>query len=601
MLTSGSQEETEGPVDIGLLMPLLNQLAMSPSPVVERYVSSFLTNLAMRGILTPEQLFQFVFRQGNGKLRASLAGYFMECWPGVSPAVLSTFLAHCEVDNDAEVLKRLGGVFAYHFETAPEAVVEYLDRSLKPVDTFARALAFALEQSPLRVGRRKEYSSEIAFLLTFGTLSALANFHSKVHMSQMRAFVRSKYPWLLDIILNRPNRIRVQDEAFKLGLYRRLEREGIAQWDQVIGAQGNDTFFVEEDGIVQRDELYNYYKYLVATHNGDWEQLDLSPRSAFRQAAVAMLTFKARKRNWLYCNREHGHATGPRSRPARGDRPRTNRIRARSRSPFRRFAVGGHFLHGSDASRAAPWNCSYSKIVPKAIAGEYPFDRAILDCLGIAAIDLATNWQICEPAIRHVLDQVGDATDETTLSHLGDELAKVSYFDDIGTGRNVIDLLLRENYLNDPHWRPCVMTILAGMQMRNPSLLRSILERHGEDDRTLKEVRVFASDELRDYCNKFFYMVSWNRLIAKAILDNATLRYFLIKILMGGLAQSNSVTEYTREFRRFVIEIVRAYWGESQDQERYYKLTVEEAFSETLVKRRVGGGKLWVPKYTRAA
>ncbi len=179
VISRPSPDETGGAVDIGLLMPLLNQLALSPSPVVEQYVSSFLTNLTLRGILDPEQLFQSVFQQGNEKLRASLAGYFMECWPGISPELLSTFLAHCEADRDAEVVKKLGGVFAYHFEHAPAAVVEYLDRSLKPVDSFARALAFALEQSPLRVGRREEYSSQLAFLLTFGTLSALANFQSE--------------------------------------------------------------------------------------------------------------------------------------------------------------------------------------------------------------------------------------------------------------------------------------------------------------------------------------------------------------------------------------------------------------------------------------
>ena len=169
MLISGPpQDETGGAVDIGLLMPLLNQLALSPSPVVEQYVSSFLTNLTLRDILNPQQLFESVFRQGNEKLRASLAGYFMECWPGVSPDLLSTFLAHCEADRDADVLKRLGEVFAYHFERAPAAAVDYLDHSLKPVDTFPRALAFALEQSPLRVGRREEYASQLAFVLTFG-------------------------------------------------------------------------------------------------------------------------------------------------------------------------------------------------------------------------------------------------------------------------------------------------------------------------------------------------------------------------------------------------------------------------------------------------
>jgi serine/threonine protein kinase len=592
----GQPLETGGPVDIRLVMPLLNQLAVSPSPVVDQYVSSFLTSLALRDIVTSEQLFEDVFREGNEKLRASLAGYFMECWPGASPDLLSTFLSHCEVENDAEVLKRLGGVFAYHFNRAPLAVVGYLDQALKPVDTLARALAFVFEQSPVRLGWRKEYAPQMAFLITFGTLSALANFHSEIHMSEMRAFMRRKYPWLLDVILNQPNRIKLQEETFRLGVYRRLEREGITQWDQVIGAQGNDTFFVEDNGVVQRDELYNYYKYLVATHNGDLEELDLAFGSEFRRATVAMMTYRA------------ASAIGYIATVSLA--MRLIRDSNRLEEVVTEIATGRAGVHFGalllvDISYMDPAlshravDLFVKRIVPKAMDGFYPFDRAILDCVGIAAVDAGANWGVCEIAIRHVLDHMGSVLSPSALNDLGGELAKVSYFDDINAGRYVIELLLRNNYLKDPLWRPCVMKILAGMQLRNPGLLRSILEHHGEDDRTHKEVRLHASDDLKDYCDKFFYMVSWNRLIAEAIVENATLRYFLIKILMAGLAQSNSVTEYTREFRRFVIEIIRAYWGEAQDPKRYYRLTIEEALAETVAKRRIGGGKLWIPKSPR--
>ena len=406
MLISGPpQDETGGAVDIGLLMPLLNQLALSPSPVVEQYVSSFLTNLTLRGIINPQQLFESVFQQGNEKLRASLAGYFMECWPGVSPDLLSTFLAYCEAERDADVLKRLGEVFAYHFERAPAAAVDYLDRSLKPVDTFPRALAFALEQSPLRVGRREEYASQLAFLLTFGTLSALANFHSETHMSQMRAFVRRKYPWLLDMILNRPGRLKVQEEAFRLGLYRRLEKEGITQWDQVIGEQGNDAFFVEENGVVQRDEIYNYFKYLVATHNGDLEILDLSPGSDFRRAAMAMLSFKPRSGIGYVA------AVSLAMRLVR-DPGRLEEIVIELVDTGGTPGVHSAALLLVDISYMDPAlsrrtvELFVQRILPKAIEGEYPFDRAILDCIGIATIDLGANWKICEPAIRHVVEQL---------------------------------------------------------------------------------------------------------------------------------------------------------------------------------------------------
>ena len=598
VISSQPPVETPARVDIGLLTCLLNQLALNPSPVVKEYVSSFLATLTTRGVVPPDQLFETVFREGNEKLRVSLAGYFMECWPGALPELLSTFLAHCEVEDDAEVLKRLGSVFAYHFERAPLAIVDYLDQSLKPIDTVARALAFALEQSPVRLGWQQEYAPQIAFLITFATLSALANFHSEIHMSQMRAFVRKKYPWLLETILNKSNPLNVQEEGFRFGLYRRLEREGITQWDQVIGAQGNDTFFVEDEGLVQRDELNQYFKYLVATHNGDLKELDLSPGSEFRRATMAMLTYRAASAIGYI-------ATISLAMRLVRESDRLEEIVAELATVG--GAAGLHFgsLLLVDISYMDPalsrraLELLAHTILPKAISGGYPFHRAILDCLGIAAIDLAANWEICEPAIRHILEQATRRATPTALASWGSELAKVSYFDDIDAGRKMIVLLLTDNYLNDPVWRPCVMKILAGMQLRNPGLLRSIMDQHGEEERTQKEVRLYASDDLKDHCDKFFYMVSWNRLIAEAIVDDAKLRYFLIKILMGGLAQSNSVIEYTREFRRFVIAIIRAYWGEPQDPNRYLTLTMEEAFAETLAKRRIGGGKLWIPKSPR--
>ena len=54
------------------------------------------------------------------------------------------------------------------------------------------------------------------------------------------------------------------------------------------------------------------------------------------------------------------------------------------------------------------------RILPKAIEGEYPFDRAILDCIGIATIDLGANWKICDRSRRRRRLRVRNVTPAST-------------------------------------------------------------------------------------------------------------------------------------------------------------------------------------------
>jgi hypothetical protein len=59
------------------------------------------------------------------------------------------------------------------------------------------------------------------------------------------------------------------------------------------------------------------------------------------------------------------------------------------------------------------------------------------------------------------------------------------------------------------------------------------------------------------------------------------------------LVQSNNVPEYSREFRRFVVDAVRAYLTEEGAAKDYSRLSVDEVYATTEATRRAGAGEVW--------
>ena len=170
---------------------------------------------------------------------------------------------------------------------------------------------------------------------------------------------------------------------------------------------------------------------------------------------------------------------------------------------------------------------------------------------------------------------------------------KASFFPDINLGVQVAEDLIDRGCLDDPAWRELAYTVLAALHVRNPRVLRQVLERHGVGEVVLAEIRRHIAPYITDARDEAMYQSGWNQFIAVGLRSDVRLRYFLVKILVGGLVQSNSVEEYAREFRRFVVETTRSYLMEPVVPASYSHLTEMEAFAETESKRRPGDGLKW--------
>jgi hypothetical protein len=209
------------------------------------------------------------------------------------------------------------------------------------------------------------------------------------------------------------------------------------------------------------------------------------------------------------------------------------------------------------------------------------YDWPTLDTLCIAAVDVERNWPACEAALVDILEHF-DGRDEAAITRLGDDLLKCSFFTDVSLGERVVDLLLARGGLRDPRWTACTRKVLAGMLTRDPDALEQTFERHGVRPRLVEEIRQEANPRLVEERDKFIYQIGWNRAINTAMVSNPTLRYLILKELVAGLARSGSSAEWSVYFRRFVVGVITAYFGDErvQDPARYRRLSLQDAMGD---------------------
>jgi hypothetical protein len=156
--------------------------------------------------------------------------------------------------------------------------------------------------------------------------------------------------------------------------------------------------------------------------------------------------------------------------------------------------------------------------------------------------------------------------------------------------------MIERKFFDNPLWRACALKVLAGMLARSPKILNDLLIKEGIDTAILNEVRPLMNERMLEMKYVKSYQCSWDEFLIAGISSLIKLRYFLIKYVFAGLIQSNSVEEFAKAFRRFVIETARGFLNDHNNDTYSLEISLQQALDETESKRIPGGGKRWVPR-----
>lgn len=564
------------------VVPLLSRMAEHPASIVRDVARRIVTDFAQREVLPPQKLYEQSLRRGSPRLQRELASAYIDYWPGVSTETTRAFVAACGATDATAALERLAEVFSVHFGNERPGASAVLEHLSEVIPRLSPAMVFDV---------RKAKASSM-FLVQFAQAAVVSQFGVPEKMIRLRAFVRDKAGLLIGVLTSRGG-LAIAIEPARQVLYRMLERSGVLIWNEAIGSQsGNDRFFVEQDGMCQRDVLFEFFPYCVAMHNGELRNSALATGAEFRAIALRMLGYRVTSavgyvamatltavlaEDWEAARSLVAELIGAGSEAAQ----------------FFGTLLLVNLCYANHANCAPALRFFADDFVPRVRDGSARYDWVLHDCLGIVETDVAGLWELGEPVVTAVLEYVGEHESQERIDEFGHELAKASFFPDVAVGMQVVGILLERKLLRRPRWRTAVRRACAGLGVRSPSALQQLFDEHGISEDERRFVRAAVDDEVELQSRRFIVQTSWNRFVATALARIVTVRYLLLADLIGGLIQSNSVPEYSREFRRFVVDAVRAYLTEEGAAKDYSRMTVDDVYGATEAVRRAGAGEVW--------
>jgi hypothetical protein len=569
--------------DIGDFFAILfNRLVESDSTIVHYFVGSFLHWLIEANIVSPVKLNNELVRNGSVRLRKCFYEHIVHAWPDISPHTLQAVLA---TEKDETLIREISDIFVNLFTLEPEEVIEFLDKTLVSFEKLS------LEILTKSVFEKRKLKEGFVFAQLFITSSLLCNFSDPGKLTIIRNFLKKKYNLIINVIID-------EDAAVIKGIardkmYRILEDSGVYQWDQAIGSQGrNNTFFVEDDGLIQRDVLYDFYKYCVDFHNGDMERLSLDKNSEYMKMTLKMIEY--RQSSIIGYVATQILAGVSINHMEKLDEIVDEILKLNSKGAlFYGIILVFTLSILEESSIDHIFEITHKKFIPRWMED---FDKEIYNIITfliIGAKDFDRYWERCENILSDIIDKLREKADDNYIENFGDILSQYLFLPNIKISFKICDYLLDKDLHKDPLLREFTLKVLASMLARSPKVLKRILDAHGIEDIT-GDVRPFLTEDVIKNRSQVSYKHSWSNFLNLGLLGSKKLRYLLIKNFLAGLVQANMVPEFVKEFRRLAVEGIKAFLIDGNDNDSAYEhLTVEEGLSSTECVRKEGGGVKW--------
>lgn len=546
------------------LVVLCDRLATSSSGLVSYHLGWFLHNLVEQGTVLAKDLYQNLFLECGLPLKQALAYTYLELWPRIAPADIQAFIEALDSETDSKTLHTLADIFVELYRFDATKTLSLLGRALYPCNGAVSFLTASL-------GRRQSISKQLAFVAQF----ALKVFHysksSDYDPVPLKAFLLEHYHYpLQSLILDQTIGLQAY---LKPLLYKKLEDSGVNSWEQASSAQGNSLFFIVDNGIVQRDELYAYYPFVVALHNGDYHSLSLRHNRNFQEATLRMLTFRS------------GSVIGyvaaimAASLVANDEKNFDLLLEAL----LKHDSKASRFSLGVIATQAAVFNPNRAafvlerlrhKFVPYQLARGYESEEVFSSFISVAATDLPHFGRACRDTLDEILFAISESGDVSRAAAFGDRLVNSNFHPQSEVGHLIVEYLLARKCLDRPQWKVATQRVLAGMLARNPNKLHEFLKAEANSESIIDEVRQHLDNELLVRKDQVSYQMSWNWFFVSG-WETKQIRFHVVRDLLGGLVNSNSVEDFAKGYRRFLVELAKSYM--IKREESYSQLSASEA------------------------
>lgn len=578
------KKENEKIVDF--LIICFNKLAECNIARYNHFIGKLFNDIINSQLSTIDQLFQNIKADGNTELKIVTVEYF------ISQQLLERrsdyfirLLNEFDLQSDDYIYRCVADFFANQFRNNRQRALKLFDAIFPKIDI-------------LNISSKRN----INFFNLLGKLSVKLFIDSNGNLEDLIfyfKFLANKYSFIKGIFDEKT--INPINKKIRNSLYQILEYSGINQWDQAIGnietnRNINNSFFISAQGektsLNQRDELFEYYEFLINIHNGEFEKLIFNESSEFFKRTINLINYNEYSViGYIATLSVTAYLLSSKSLFVE----RLNEVIHILNEQNTRSAKFFLFILCDGLLKLNDYNDEQLKklikistqvIIP--LKFKQHADVNIFYFLDNVSLNINSNMDY----YTEILDQV--LTEELVTNNYEEirmDAIQTCFLSNIQIGKFLSIYIINSKLVKLQNGKMLLIDILGALYYRDKDFVSEMIKLC-ETNKNLKisEWDIINNietphDKIRDARS---YQTNWNQLLLRGIINDKRLRYYIIKDLIGGLTQSNSVEDFSKEFRRFIIEIAKGYLNDIEITN--IDLTKEMAFNstESKINEKVG-------------
>ncbi len=586
--------------NVSVLVPLCERLSVSNSGTVRRTVADILTGLVLRGSVPARQLYEAMLTGGGPALCTDLALALAETWPDVSSDIVRDFIEACQPKRDELILETLADAFVDHVSNG---VTDGQGNSASVfVSDVCRSLPrIVIGLVPNKFVHSSRSQSHFKFVSWFASNVIVTCSQRPAILFELRDLIVEPIRPLLQLITGQQPR----------GGLRRLPTVGIQEllkaglawlipglWENLISCKGaNDTFFVENDGLVQRDILFDYLPFLCALHNRDSAQLSLEVGSPFLDLSLRMLN--ARKLS-IVSFAAYASLTIAIGEDYSAVQTIVKKVMQEGSYAGRYNAANviGTYTKTQPVRGREALIAVRDEMLPWLLDERENLSHLLICAAGIVETDVAGLWEFLIPSLDVAFAALARRNDLAEMLAFGQEMRCLMFFTDVRIAHHFVEYIVQAKHLEPSSpWKAAALEICCGMLIRDRKGLMLTFAQHNVPDSMIDEVEMLRTQDVLDQKRSFGARARWDGFIVRTVAENPQLSHLLFKHVFGSLAFCNSVDEWAAHAGDFMLEALRLIlWTEESDARKYDTLSVADIEASTRVRPIQGGGKPFIPR-----
>jgi DNA-binding transcriptional regulator YhcF (GntR family) len=536
------------------LFPLYNHLCEFESATYTHFIGSIFEKIAKKPSISLEELGGQITLNGSEKLKKTLFLHFTKSnlnYSSIKDLVL-------ELIDDESIIEEYSDILAISYIKDPSRIINLFN-------------AITPRYHLLNIGNLSDKKEQSVLRLTiFFFVKILIDTKAKIeNIEHIKRLFFNKYKIIFTSIFE--NKQNLISKKIRSKVYEILEDTGFQQWHRGIGnvetgRQINNFFFVEYNKAngsqkIQRDQLHDFFKYFIQLSN---DSFDDKNEGVFLKNVLEMIAFgKYSINGYLAVVALHLFFI------QLGNEKLTkidNIILRISQNPIE----SNHFflcilldnLLKTKGQNSAFYHhiLEHVRKIINPLIKEGTIDFNPFFYLDNDFFNKNSN----EPIYNQLVSQFFSISSKSVLDNILPKLNYISFLENKLPSRYIAKKFIDSDHLNNDSWNQSLMTFLATCYENDKEFITSLIGQLGAKLK-INEWQLInkANKNISSLNLPRSYQSKWNEFIVNGIIHNKRIRYFLIKDLIGGLIQSNTVPNFSKEFRKFIIELTKSYFEEN--------------------------------------